>query len=111
MKHFCAHCPHYTRDEATVKCMFFWGMPKFFKSRPGPLSPTDKTVSLAAPAVVGLFPLPWLLAEPGLLVIYLLSLVGFAMTVRRYECVRCVYSHCPSNMADAQAQQPAADGE
>jgi len=35
---YCTHCPHYVQAVKTTRCMFFWGMPKFFNSRPGPLN-------------------------------------------------------------------------
>jgi hypothetical protein len=37
------------------------------------------------------------LLQPGLLVIYLLSMGVLGLTLRRYECKRCVYFQCPSN--------------
>ena len=30
IKFFCTRCPHYTREGKTLKCIFFWGLPKFF---------------------------------------------------------------------------------
>ena len=50
-----------------------------------------------ATLVVVAVPFYWLAAEPGLLIIYLMSLAVFAITVRRHECGRCVYYNCPSN--------------
>ncbi len=94
---YCTHCPHYVQGEKTTKCMFFWGMPKFFDVRPGPLSPFEKTVSFLAPVIIILIPLYWLISQPGLLAIYVLSVAVLLTTVRRYECNRCVYFHCPVN--------------
>lgn len=96
-KFYCSHCPHYIYGGNSTKCMFFWGVPKIFAPRPGPLSFFEKAVSMAAPCVVILFPLYWLIREPGLLVIFILSTVVLATTARRYECRRCVYFECPSN--------------
>jgi len=96
---YCSHCPHYTREGRTTRCMFFWGIPKFFASHPGPLSFLDKTLAFIAPAAVFIFPLYWLFQHIGLLAIFLLSLLGFISTVRRNECRRCIYFECPVNKA------------
>ena len=94
---FCSHCPHYINSEKVVRCMFLWGIGKFFKARPSPLNLFEKTISIIAPLIIILFPVYWMRFYPGLLVIYLLSLAVFGMTIRRNECVRCIYSDCPAN--------------
>lgn len=97
LKFFCTRCPHYTRGNGRLKCVFFWGLPKFFAPRPGSLEPRDKAAAFIAPAVVVLFPLYWLLLQPGLLVIYILSASVAVVALRRMECERCTYFECPSN--------------
>jgi len=97
LKFFCTRCPHYAREGKYLKCIFFWGLPKFFDRRPGPLDFIDKVVVFGAPTVLLLFPLYWLLLEPGLLVVYLLSLAGFGTAIYRNECERCIYFECPVN--------------
>ena len=94
---FCSHCPHYINSEKVVRCMFLWGIGKFIKARPGPLNLFEKTISIIAPLIIILFPVYWMRFYPGSLVIYLLSLAVFGMTIRRNECVRCIYSDCPAN--------------
>jgi len=94
---YCTHCPHYVQGAKTTKCMFFWGMPKFFDSRPGPLSLFEKTMSFAAPVIIALIPLYWLILQPGLLAVYILSVAVLVATMRRNECSRCIYFHCPVN--------------
>ncbi len=97
LKFFCTRCPHYTRGGKTLRCVFFWGLPKFFPPRPGALDRGDKAVAFAAPTVVALFPVYWLMEQPGLLVIYVLSAAVAATALRRMECDRCIYFECPSN--------------
>jgi hypothetical protein len=97
IRFYCTHCPHYTRDSRTIRCMFMWGMPRFFESRPGPLSLLDKAVALVVPTILVVFPLYWLLQQPGLIVIFILSLIVFLSTVRKNECRRCIYFDCPAN--------------
>lgn len=104
LKFYCTRCPHYTRQGQRLKCIFFWNFPKLFDPRPGPLNMTDKLVLYLAPAVILLFPLPWLLREPGLLIVFLLSIMGFAGSVRRNECPRCIYFECPMNQAPESAK-------
>jgi hypothetical protein len=96
-KFYCTHCPHYTRNTGTTKCMFFWGIPKFFKPDSGPLSLLDKAVTFLTVTVIVLLPVYWLILQPGFMIIYILSIAVFLMTVRRNECGRCIYFNCPVN--------------
>jgi hypothetical protein len=98
-KFFCTHCPHYIQSSKNTKCMFFWGIPKYFKEKSGPLSLLEKIVALVVPFVIVLLPLYYLLLQPGLLVIYFLSVMVLCTTLRRYECTRCIYSRCAVNCA------------
>ena len=97
LKFYCSHCPHYMKSEKSLKCMFSWGIPKIFEARPGPLSPPEKAVSIISAIIWLLFPVYWLVLEPSLLIIYVLSLLVFVLTVKKTECTRCVYFHCPVN--------------
>lgn len=97
MRVFCTHCPHYTTGDKALRCMLLWGVPKVFRERPEALTWWEKALTLAAGAVLLLLPVPGLLAQPALMVIYILSLGVFLLSVRRYECVRCPYLSCPSN--------------
>ena len=93
----CTHCPHYIDGGKTVNCMFFRALPKFFDSRPGPLSFFEKTVTIMTPILIILLPFYWLRLHIGLLVIYLLSFAVLILTIRRNECGRCIHLHCPAN--------------
>ncbi len=93
---FCTHCPHYNTGN-TIKCMFLWGFPKLFEYRPGPYKFRDKLMTFLAAVVLLGFPVYWFLMEPGLFIIYALSLIVFFISVRRYECIQCVNRHCPVN--------------
>jgi len=94
---FCSHCPHYINSQKLVKCMFFWGIPRYFKPRPGPLNLFEKGVSLIAPVILIIFPLFWMRLYLDLLVIYILSIAVFIITIRRNECIRCIHFECPVN--------------
>jgi hypothetical protein len=94
---FCTHCPHYAQSSGKTRCMFFWGVPGFFKAVPDPYSGFDKAVSIVVPSIIIALPLVWLRLQPGLLVIYGLSLATLIATIRRTECARCVHRQCPVN--------------
>ncbi len=101
---FCSHCPHYARGEKTVKCLFMWGVPKFFEPRKGPLKWHEKGLSLLAGLVLILFPLYWLLDHPGQLMVYVIAVTVVGLTLRRTECGRCIYVDCPANRVPAERQ-------
>lgn len=107
---YCTHCPHYIRGVNTTKCMFFWGIPKYFKARPGPLNLFEKAIAFIAPTILILFPLYWLILQPDLLIIYVLSLAVLGATIRRYECGRCIYFDCPVNLVSEETKNPPSSG-
>jgi len=96
-KYYCSHCPHYTNNSKTTQCMFFWGVPKIFTKKKGPLNLFEKVVTFGSTVFILFFPVYWLVLQPGLMVIYFLSFIVFFSTVRRNECGRCIYKHCPMN--------------
>lgn len=106
LRFYCTHCPHYTRDGKNLKCIFFWGFPKFFKKRPGKLDVVDKVVTFCVTIVLLIFPLYWLWMEPGLLIVYILSLVGFGAAIYRNECERCIFLDCPANRVSKDIRNP-----
>jgi hypothetical protein len=106
LRFYCTRCPHYTRDEKLLKCIFFWGIPKFFSKRPGKLLVSDKVITVGAAAVLLLFPVYWLLMTPGLLIVYGLSLIGFGAAIYRNECHRCTYFECPANRVPEAIKNP-----
>jgi hypothetical protein len=108
LKFFCTRCPHYTREGTSLKCIFFWNLPKFFTPRGGHYDKIDLAVTVLAAAAVAVFPLYWLLKEPGLLIIYVLSAAGFGAAIYRNECERCINSACPMNRAAASTDSPQA---
>ena len=101
----CTHCPHYTADTKRTKCMFLWGVPKFFRARPGPLNFFEKAVPVVAGAIWVFFPLYWLFLEPTLFILYWLSVIVLFLTLYRYECSRCIYFHCSMNRVSEEVQR------
>ncbi len=106
IKFFCAYCPHYRNSGKTVKCMFFWHMPKMISAREGKPDSKDKLITAAAFAVFFLAPVYWLVMSPGLLVIYILSASALLVGIRNYECRRCIYFGCPANNVPGEVRRP-----
>jgi len=97
---FCTHCPHYHRNGKYMKCLFIWGVPKFYKKRPEKPSVLDLLFTGVGFVVAILLPLYWLIQYPFLLLLYFLSLLIFGYTVKRYECPWCIYENCPLNRSE-----------
>lgn len=106
LRFYCTRCPHYTRAGKILKCIFFWGLPKFFKKRPGSLDAVEKMITFSTTIVLLIFPIYWLLMEPGLLIVYTLSLIGLGAAIYRNECKRCIYFECPANKVPETLKNP-----
>jgi hypothetical protein len=102
---FCTHCPYYATSEKKVRCMMNWGWPKYFRYRPHSPGKFDLAVTALGFIVVIFFPLPWLLKEPFLLGVYLVSISIFLLTIWRYECCHCIYFGCPFNRVSAEVRK------
>lgn len=96
-KFFCTHCPHYFKGNGSVRCMFFWRIPKYFKAQPGSYSMPELIVTTVSVLVWVVFPFYWLYLHLEFLTIYVVSLVVLLSTLRRYECGRCIHFDCPGN--------------
>ena len=106
LRFYCTHCPHYTREGKYLRCIFFWGLPKLFTKRPGKLNISDKVITYSATMVLLVFPVYWLLMSPGLLIVYLLSLIVLGAAIYRHECDRCIYFECPANRVPEAIKNP-----
>jgi len=93
----CTHCPNYCEDSKRLRCLSLWKVKKIFKPRPGPWSLTDKMVPLVLMTTICALPIYWIFQDKLLLTIYILSGINFIVTLKKYECPRCIYFHCPNN--------------
>lgn len=93
----CTHCPHYCNGSKRLKCMFLWNFPKLFKPRPGPWKLVDKIMILLATVLVCTFPIYWIWPDKLLFSLYIISGIIFIATLKKFECSRCIYFHCPNN--------------
>ena len=62
LRFFCTHCPHYTREQSSISCLFFWRVPKLFPDRQGPLDTKEKMLVGAASFLILGLPVFWLIA-------------------------------------------------
>ncbi|MDO9514536.1 MAG: hypothetical protein Q7J01_00350 [Syntrophales bacterium] len=98
----CSHCPHYAEPGYSLKCWANYGSPKLWKYRPGPMTRMEKVVFFSGFLVVWGYPLFFLIegSQWFLLPVYLLTTVGFFMTLRRCLCSQCINFACPLNTVD-----------
>jgi len=95
----CAHCPHYAENASTLTCWANFGAPKIWRYRPGPMSFMEKVLFLGGFTVIWGYPLFFLLKgmQWFLLIVYVLSCLGFFMTLRLFLCSQCMNFACPLN--------------
>jgi len=95
----CSHCPFWAEDSLVLHCHANYGVIKFWKFRPGPMSRLEKWSFGTGAAVFGIYPLVFLVlgGEWLLLVIGLAAIASSALNLRSNVCVRCVNFSCPVN--------------
>jgi len=94
---FCTHCPYYCDAAKITNCLLLRRMPKFYRKRPGPLSPLDRFMTVLGFILIVFFPAYWVVQHPILAVPYFLSWMVMGATLWRYECGRCIHFQCPAN--------------
>lgn len=104
-RYFCTHCPHYCNGTSSTRCMFLWGVPKFYKKKPGPLTGKELALMGIGFTLAIFFPVFWLAGALHLAFPYFLSWLVLLMTVNRYECGRCIFFDCPANAVPAQDRE------
>ncbi|MHA1619631.1 MAG: hypothetical protein ACTSVZ_10155 [Promethearchaeota archaeon] len=53
----CSHCPFYALEGKTLRCGGLWGMPKFWKYRPGPITSMEQNMMFVLGAIIDMAPL------------------------------------------------------
>ncbi len=104
----CSHCPHYAEQSASLKCWANYGSPKLWKYRPGPMSGMETFWFIGGFVVILVYPLVFLVigARWFLLVMYVLTTVGAAVTLQMSFCSQCINFACPLNrVGDATRQE------
>jgi len=106
----CRHCPYYSQQPGmTVHCKAMWGPTKWFRPRPGPLAALEKAALFLFFVIAFSFPIYWLVPQPKLLAIYIVTVGIMLATLTRYECNRCMFFDCPFNRVSKEAKSEAQD--
>jgi len=93
----CPGCPYYKQSVDTCKCMFIWGLPRFYSAKNRPYRTHELILGYLGISIVFLFPVIWLIFQPLLFILYGVSFTLFILTVFRYECRKCLHNNCPFN--------------
>ena len=103
----CSHCPHYTESGNSLKCWANYGVPKLWAYRPGPMSFMEKFIFFAGIAIIWCYPLFFLIKgmQWFLLVVFILSTLGFFMTLKIFLCSQCMNFACPLNEVEDSVRQ------
>lgn len=110
----CSHCPFYAQNGFILKCNTLFGMPKFWKYRPGPIKKYEKITQLIFGGLVDLLPLIffgygiYLLIDGGagirdyfafsaIIVFHVLLLLQLQKTIMKEVCTKCPNFSCGLN--------------
>ncbi|MFC1895753.1 hypothetical protein ACFL0Q_03700 [Thermodesulfobacteriota bacterium] len=85
-----------------MQCWANYGAPRIWKYRPGPMSAAEKGVFLCGLVLVWGYPLVFLVSGKQwfLLVVFVLSSLGFFMTLKLFLCTQCMNFACPFNAVE-----------
>ncbi len=102
----CSHCPHYAEEGSTLSCWANHGSPKLWKYRPGPMNNVEKFWFFAGITVVWGYPLPFFVFNDSwfLLLLFILTNLGFFTTLRLFLCSKCMNFACPFNSVEQVAR-------
>jgi hypothetical protein len=99
----CSHCPHYAEPGTqSLQCWANYGSPKLWTYRPGPMSAGEKAVFFAGLALIGGYPLAFLMIGMQwlLLAMFVALVVVMAAAMRARLCSRCMNFACPLNRVE-----------
>jgi len=103
----CSHCPHYAKEGSTLKYWANYGSPKLWTYRPGPMSLVERFWFFVGIVLIFVYPLVFMLigSQWILLVLYLVTLISAAATLRLVFCSHCMNFACPLNATGEVARQ------
>lgn len=95
----CSHCPHYNESSLIMRCWANYGVPKFWKFRPQPMSFLEKAIYVSGLIFVWGYPAIFIVLGESqiLLVAYVFSVVWFFGLMRWFSCRKCINLSCPLN--------------
>jgi hypothetical protein len=95
----CSHCPYWAEKSRVLHCHANYGVVKFWKYRPGPMSRAEQVQFSVGAAVFVLYPLVFLFlgGQYLLAAIAIVSIISWGYLLRRNTCTRCINFSCPMN--------------
>jgi hypothetical protein len=95
----CSHCPYWAEEGRVLHCLANHGVLKIWRYRPGPMSTAEKIQFLIGAGILVLYPFPFLIMakQYTLTAIALSGILGFAFSLKKHVCTRCVNFSCPLN--------------
>ena len=95
----CSHCPYWAEPSRVLHCHANYGVIKFWKYRPGPMSRSEKIQFAAGALALIFYPVVFLFLGRQFLLaaIAIVAGVSWAYLLRRNVCVRCINFSCPMN--------------
>jgi len=95
----CSHCPYWAEEGRVLHCHANYGVVKFWKYRPGPMSHAEQVQFVVGVIALVLYPVVFLfLGDQYLLAaIAIVSGVSWGYLLRRNICTRCINFSCPMN--------------
>jgi hypothetical protein len=115
--YLCRHCPFYSKDGRTLKCITLEGMPRLWKYDPSPISRNEQVVMMAVGGFIDLFPVvagaygSWIaftisadLLTIAIMIVLTLAMLAVAGYFGKFladnYCVRCVNFSCVMNKSE-----------
>jgi len=95
----CSHCPFYAERGFVLHCPANYGLPKFWRYHPEPMSRLEKGLLLISFVVLFGYPVPFLVLGGQYLLLLLTIVAGtvWLVVMLRNVCRRCVNFSCPLN--------------
>jgi len=99
IKILCSHCPFYAEKGFLLHCNANYGLPKFWKYNPAPMSTFEKIQLMVWFGIMFGFPFPFLIISKQYILLFLTfwGLSVFLWTLQKYTCTSCVNFSCPLN--------------
>jgi hypothetical protein len=95
----CSHCPFWAEPGRILHCHANYGVVKFWRYRPGPMSRSERVQFIAGALILIGFPFVFLLLGSQYLLacIALATVISAAFNLRKHVCTRCIHFSCPVN--------------
>jgi len=95
----CSHCPFYAEGGFILHCLANYGLPKFWRYHPEPMSLFEKVSLVIGIAILFGYPLPFLILGSQFVLLALTCYAGvlWFFVMQKGVCSRCVNFSCPLN--------------